>query len=71
MTQGRVAQQGSEAAIISISRFQVSVAEAELAKLRRQMSLKRRFDYVQTIIALIIVSLCLFTVITSAHGPRL
>ena len=66
--QNRVAQQGSEWAIDSIWPFQLSVAEAELAKLRRHMNLKRRLDHVQTIVALILVSICLFTILTS--GPR-
>ena len=41
--QNRVAQQGSEWVIDWIWPFQVSVAEAELARLRRHMNLKRAF----------------------------
>lgn len=57
-------------AIDSIRPFQVSVAEAELAKLCRYMNLKRRLNHVQTIVALILVSICLFTIITSAQSVR-
>ena len=66
MTQTRVGQRVSKRVIDAVRPFQLNFAEAELAGLRRRTNLRRRLNYVQTIVALILVTICMF-IIMSAH----